>query len=52
MKICRRCQDAFYSRGERYIVIKYIGYWDEYDEDKEERCEWCKEDECDDVQFE
>lgn len=51
MKLYERCQDALYSRGEPFKVIKYYGCWDEVTKD-EEKCEWCGElDECDEVHF-
>ena len=51
MKMCKRCQDALYSRGEPFKVIKYYGYRNDYY--NEEKCEWCgEEDECDEVYFE
>ena len=52
MKLCTRCQAALYSRGERFRVIKYYGYWDEVDKEEYEKCEWCgEEDELDEVEF-
>ena len=43
MLVCRRCKDALYSRGERYVSTEspVIDIDDELDEPC--RCEWCDE---------
>ncbi len=52
MKLCRWCQQALYSRGEPFKVIRYYGPWDEAPTYEEERCEWCGEqDKCDEVEL-
>ena len=57
MKICKRCQDALWSRGEKFRVITYYGYENEHEPDEEVKCEWCGEtytyddDEVDEVEF-
>lgn len=56
MMICRRCQDAIWSRGEKFKVITYFGY-DNHKPDELIKCEWCgeeyeyRDDEVDEVIF-
>lgn len=58
MMLCKRCQDALYSRGERFKVIKYYGDdWMDHEPDEKVTCEWCYEkydyyaDEVDEIEF-
>lgn len=57
MMICKRCQDALWSRGEKFRVITYYGYESKYKPEDRIKCEWCgeeyeyRENEIDEVKF-
>lgn len=56
MMICKLCQDAIWSRGEKFKVITYFGY-NNHKPDELIKCEWCgeeyecRDDEVDEVIF-
>lgn len=48
MCMCKQCQEAVWSRGEKVKIIHKFDYF----KDEPEECEWCgEEDECDKVEF-
>lgn len=57
MMICKRCQDALWSRGEKFRIITYYGYESKYKPEDRIKCEWCgeeyeyRENEIDEVKF-